>query len=137
MENSNELHPEIIPQAPEAATYATVGEPVTPKIPTPTPTAEPKKKLPLWIIVVGVILVIVIISLFFAAGQTSTSTVEPTPTPTATASATSSRVPSAIASQSAFIKFESDLDALTRGIQNTQIQNQQLLPPRLELPLGF
>lgn len=87
----------------------------------------------------GVIaLVIVSISVFFGAKQTAQVATTPTPTPSvATGSATNNGVLSAIATESAFLKFEVDLDTLTRATANTQIQNSQLLPPRIDLPLGF
>jgi hypothetical protein len=141
MEDTTVPHPPIMPQATEQAAYGSVGDHmVTPKIPTTPTPANPMKKSPIqpWMIIVGVILFIAIFSmLFFQANLTPTETTTQAPTPTATASAISNRTLTPLATQSAFIKFETDLDTLTRGVQNMQIQNQQLLPPRIDLPLGF
>lgn len=139
MDDTQLPHPPIMPQASEPPTYGPVGSVEPPVAPNPPPpVTTPKKfKLPPWAIIAGIVLILVIGSILFATSQTPTATVETTPTPTATASAISNRVLSPIATQSAFLKFETDLDTLTRGIQNTQIQNQQLLPPRIDLPLGF
>ncbi len=129
-----------MPPSETPATYGPVGENanVPPPPAPPAPTAPKKAKIPLWAFITGAVLLVLVVGVALLGGNNSgSSDLGPTPTPTATASATSSRVLSSIATQSAFLKFETDLDALTRGIQNTQIQNQQLLPPRLELPLGF
>lgn len=108
-------------------------------LPTQTPVEPPKQQrnVSVWIVAMGIVIVILTIIAWFARTRSQSPDTTVTPTPTATASATTNRVLSAIATQSAFIKFEADLTALTQGIQNTQIQNQQLLPPRLDLPLGF
>lgn len=139
MDNTTVPSPPIMPQASQAPTYGPVGGIVPSPAPTtPPPVAAPKKlKIPPWAIIAGIVLTLLIGSVLFATKQTESETVETTPTPTATASAISNRVLSPIATQSAFVKFESDLDTLTRGIQNTQIQNQALLPPRLDMSLGF
>lgn len=121
---------------PQAETPPTYG-PVTPI--ESGPTVAPKKpKIPLWAFISAGLFAVLLVALIVLGGDNASySDVEPTPTPGATVSATPTRVLSAIATQSAFTKFETDLDSLARGIQNTQTQNQQLLPPRLELPLGF
>jgi hypothetical protein len=142
MEYTTVPHPPIMPQSTEQAAYGSVGDHVvTPKIPTtpaPAPGATKKSPIQPWMVIAGIILFIGIFSLLFLqANQTSTTTTTQVPTPTATASAISNRTLTPLATQSAFIKFESDLDTLTRGVQNMQIQNQQLLPPRIDLPLGF
>jgi hypothetical protein len=129
-------HPQIIPQSTEPATYGHVAE-VTPKMPTPPAVPHKKFMLPKWAIgAIGVFLLLLVLMVATSSREGS-ATVTPTPTPTATASAVVNRTLSSFATESAFTKFEADLDALSKGIQNTQVQNQQLLPPRLELPLGF
>jgi hypothetical protein len=133
-------HPPIIPQAEVPPVYGPVDQP--PKIPTnPAPIphhVSPLSRIPKWAYIAGGVFVLLLIIMVATAGRGNTQVeTEPTPTPTATASAVSNRTLSPIASQAAFTKFEADLDALTRGLQNVQVQNQQLLPPRLDLPLGF
>ena len=134
-------HPPIMPPSETPPVYGPVREApdmpvaVAPRM-TP-PSTFKKLALPPWAIIVGVIAILVLGVILFAGRSTPASPVESTPTPTATPSASFNRVLSAIATESAFIKFEADLEALSRGIQNTQIQNQQLIPPRLYLPLGF
>ena len=53
----------------------------------------------------------------------------PTPTPI--------RIPSALATQSAFLALEQGVASLSAQITATQIQDQTLTPPVLDLPLGF
>jgi hypothetical protein len=135
-----EPHPPILPQAETPAVYGPVDQPPKwPTNPAPVPSSQsPLHTIPKWVwAAVGIFVFLMILLVATSQrGNTPTQT-GPTPTPTATASAVSNRVLTSIASQSAFTKFEADLDALNRGIQNTQVQNQQLLPPRLDLPLGF
>lgn len=114
-------------------------ESAEPAVSPENPTVPPKKRnfLP-WIIIGGVVILLFFISIFFGTRQSRQESQAPTPTPSiATGSAISNRVLSAIATESSFMKFEADLDALTRATANTQIQNSQLLPPRIDLPLGF
>lgn len=124
--------PAIIPQ--------TDSPPVETPIVMPTPPAEPPKQqrhISTWIVAMGIVIVILTTITWFARTRSQMIDSTVTPTPTATSSAMSNRMLAPIATESAFIKFEADLEALTQGIQNTQIQNQQLLPPRIDLPLGF
>ena len=123
-------NPPIVPQVETPATYGPV--------PEQTESIPPKKKIPrLALVSVSVLILSLVALVIFQKNNASQLSLSPTPTPVATISATPTRVLNAIATQSAFTKFETDVDALTRGIANTQTQNQQLLPPRLELPLGF
>lgn len=55
----------------------------------------------------------------------------PTPTPTPV------RLPSALASQSAFLKLEANVASLSGAIKNYVVDDPSLSPPVLELPLGF
>lgn len=137
----NPANPQILPQtpvvqAPPPANPMVPQQPVNPQTPPPAPH---KRSLIPWVILVVVLLTLLIGSRLFTAPKEEVQVkASPTPTPT-TAALTSStgRTLSPIASHSAFIEFEASLEELSRGIQNTQVQNQQLLPPRLDLPLGF
>jgi hypothetical protein len=136
-----EPHPPIIPPSQNPPVYGPVDQPPTfPQQPAtpPPPVAHKKPIIPLWAFVAGAIFIVLLVAMVAFNGTSGGATqITPSPTPTATASAVSNRVLTSIASESAFTKFEADLDALGKGIQNAQVQNQQLLPPRLELPLGF
>ncbi len=55
----------------------------------------------------------------------------PTPTPTPT------RLPSALATQSAFLKLETNVASLSSAINNYVVDDPSLSPPVLDLPLGF
>lgn len=135
--------PSIMPQATQPPTYGPVGKPNEPSELAPrvndSPVSEEGKKRRVALgIIIAVILILLAVGITLLKGnRTSFESIAPTPTPTATQSAVTNRLLNPVASQSAFIKFETDLDSLTRGMQNMHIQNQQLLPPRLELPLGF
>jgi hypothetical protein len=131
--------PPIMPQADIPQSHGPVIEPAAVQATAPPPLPVAHKKLPFMpiAIIVGVVIILVVGSMFFATPQQVQQTPTVTPTPTATASAVSNRTLTPIATESAFVAFEGKLDELTRGIQNTQVQNQQLLPPRIELPLGF
>jgi hypothetical protein len=133
-------HPPIMPQADTPVSHGPVTEPQAAQPTTPTPVATlVHKKLPFMpiAIILGVVAIIVVGFMVFTASEQVQQTPTVTPTPTATSSTVSNRTLTAIATESAFVSFEGKLDELTRGIQNTQVQNQQLLPPRIELPLGF
>ena len=47
------------------------------------------------------------------------------------------RQPSALASQSAFIKFDADVSSLLQNVQAYSVEDPSLSPPILDLPLGF
>lgn len=132
-------HPPIMPQTDTPVSYGPVTEPVATQSATPPPLPQTHKKIPFMpmVIILGVVAIIVVGSMVFTASEQVQQTPTVTPTPTATSSAVSNRTLTAVATESAFVSFEGKLDELTRGIQNTQVQNQQLLPPRIELPLGF
>ncbi len=111
----------------------------SPQAAAPPPVKKPvlTKKMIL-IAAVGVIIVVALFGSMFLVGQQSTNVpTAPTPTPVATQSADSTRPLSSIATESAFLEFEKASDDLVRGIQNAQIVNQAILPPTLDLPLGF
>lgn len=55
----------------------------------------------------------------------------PTPTPTPT------HLPSALATQSAFLKLQANVASLSGAIKNYVVDDPSLSPPVLELPLGF
>lgn len=137
----NTPQPPIMPPAETPPVYGPVRE--APDMPPPEPpgstlpTAAKKFHLPRWAPIAGVAFVLILGLVWFANRRAPAQVVAPTPTPTATQSAISNRALAPLATESAFLKFESDLEALSRGIQNTQVQNQQLVPPRLDLPLGF
>lgn len=127
--------PPILPQSPngmipEPAPAAAPGATVSPDT-----AARKRVVLIIAVIVIGVLGVMGVLMGGRAPGARVDE--QAVPTPTATQSAESTRPLSAIATQSAFLEFETAADELTRGIQNAPIQNQELLPPRLDLPLGF
>lgn len=123
--------PPIMPKAPEPVNYGPVGQaPVA----TPPPA---KKKFPLWIIIAAVIFTVLIVFIAFKRSANTPTSVAPQPTPTPTNIPQVERPLSAVATSAAFVEFETQLDVVTRGIQNAPIDNQSLLPPRLDLPLGF
>lgn len=112
--------------------------------PPPVPTAPPaeatapKPKLP-----PAVIAAIVVIGLgaFFVLLlgnlQTGRRPVAPTPTPTLIPTPTPERIPSALATQSAFLKSETAVASLSSSVKNYVIDDPSLSPPILDLPLGF
>jgi hypothetical protein len=131
--------PPILPQAATPPNYGTVHEPqVTPSaVQPPVPPSHPKKVPPL-LIVGAVLFVIIFGSLLFASQRKPAVTATPTPTPAvSTPTPTSTRALTSFATQSAFIQFESSVDAFPGIIQGAAIQDPTIVPPVLDLPLGF
>lgn len=122
--------PQIIAKTTEPVSYGPVG-------PSPAMPPQGKKKFPLWIIAISIVVLIVIILASLQRNVTQTPSTDSPGTPTPTLVPAVTRPLSAIATTSAFLEFEQQLDTVTRGIQNAPIDNQSLLPPRIDLPLGF
>lgn len=108
--------------------------PVAPPAPMPsTPRLTPEVIAAIVVVVIGALL---LLGLRFLAAQKprSPAVVEkplPTPTPTPV------RLPSALATQSAFLKLEANVASLSSSIKNYVVDDPSLSPPVLELPLGF
>lgn len=134
MQINTDTNPPILPQN----ATPPVTEQALPSTPLSAALVPQKKwKLVWWLVPIGIIV-------FLAAGsmlvRTTKKVIEQrttiTPTPTSAVYVVNREL-SNIATESAFLKFETDLASLTLGVRNVQIQNQQLLPPRMDLPLGF
>lgn len=124
--------PEIIPQASAPPNFGPVREA------TPQSPLIKKQTIPPFFILLGVCIVIVVGSILFASQQRINTKPAVTPTPTnVPLSPTSSMVLTPIATESAFINFEAEIDKLPSTIQGAALQDQTILPPVLDLPLGF
>ncbi len=129
--------PPILPQA-ERPIEQPPDVPVQPATPLVVHPSDRSKKRTFAILAVVVIMVIAVFgSMALTRQQSGGTQTTPTPTPVSTQSAESTRPLSSIATESAFLEFEKASDELVRGIQNAQILNQAILPPTLDLPLGF
>lgn len=126
--------PPILPQS-ESGLIPEPASPVT--APANQSSRKPTKRAIIIAAIVIILVISVVGALSLSGGSSSGPGNQLTPTPTASPSADSTRPLSAIATESAFLEFEKASDELVRGIQNAPIQNQELLPPRLDLPLGF
>ncbi len=103
---------------------------------TPEPAKPQIKPEIIAAIVVVVLGALFLIGVRFLSSQSSKPPVviekpAPTPTPTPT------RLPSALATQSAFLKLEANVASLSGAINNYVVDDPSLSPPVLELPLGF
>lgn len=124
--------PEILPQATNTANYGAVQETAVRTMPSA------KKGIPPLFIIAGVVAVIVIGSLLFASGKNQTTSADITPTPLApTPTNVSAQNVTPIATQSAFMQFETTINNLPGIIQGAALQDPSILPPVLDLPLGF
>jgi cytoskeletal protein RodZ len=123
--------PTILPQSEHPPTYG----PVRTKEAPPAPPRPSKK--PLLILIVAVV-VLIAGSLIIITKQTQSPS-EPvtTPTPTVAAVPTQTRELSAIATQSAFMEFQSSVEAMPAAVQNAVLDDQAMAPPVIALPLGF
>lgn len=126
--------PPIIPPASTPPDYG-VHAPVPVVAP---PVSHVKKKTPLLpVFAAGIAGIVFLMFLFIGRSKNNSTGIVPALTPTPTDVPVVSRPLSAMATTSAFLEFELQLDTVTRGIQNAPIDNQSLLPPRIDLPLGF
>lgn len=106
----------------------------------PGPSAPPEKKTakmskPVLIVfaVACAVMLIVVLSLLGkpAVKAPPPTPVLPRPTPTP------ERITSAVATQSAFLTLDSHVASLSAKLNNFILDDPQLTPPLLELPLGF
>ncbi|MBI3576881.1 hypothetical protein HY086_02505 [Candidatus Gottesmanbacteria bacterium] len=107
---------------------------VVPPIPeTPKPKIAPEIIAAAVVVVFGALL---LLGLRFLSNQSAKPPVvveKPAPTPTPTPV----RLPSALATQSAFLKLEGNVASLSASIKNYVVDDPSLSPPVLDLPLGF
>jgi hypothetical protein len=129
--------PEILPQASQPANYGVVQPPATaantPPVKKPfLPNIPP-------LVYIGVVLFAIVFgSLIFASQRKPNVTVAPTPTPgAATPTPTSTRALTTFATQSAFMQYETTINGLPGIIQGAALQDPTIVPPVLDLPLGF
>ena len=132
--------PEILPQSDNPPVAAPSEEKVSPpasplKLP-PMPELNLQKIAPVGVIVLIVLIILVAISAMRSNNQAAkTISVAPTPTPTPVPVVSHTLAP--YATKSAFLNFETAIDALPGTIQNAVLQDQTLTPPELDLSLGF
>jgi hypothetical protein len=128
--------PDILPPSNQPPNYGPVHTPVSQQAAPPHPIKN--RKIPPIFFIIGVLFVIIFGSLLFATQQNGGTQQGPTPTPI---SPTPTPVPirglTPYATESAFMKFESTIDALPGVIQGAAIQDPTIVPPVLDLPLGF
>lgn len=111
-----------------------IGANAVPPLPdSPKPPMKPEIVAAIVVVIVGALF---LIGIQLMASQTSKAPImiekaAPTPTPTPT------RLPSALATQSAFLKLETNVASLSGAINNYVVDDPSLSPPVLELPLGF
>ena len=125
-------------------------EPPTPAILPPTnappvygPVYSPGKtpkgnvSIPPKFLVIGILIIVIIGSILFAVSRQKPAPVVVAPTPTATPTPTPIRILSSFATQSAFLQFEQSVNALPATISGTNVSDQTLAPPSVDLSLGF
>lgn len=100
---------------------------------------KPRKNI---LIIIIVVVVIVLLILLAASVKTTTSepsgsTARTSSTPTPTGVAVSTRALTTFATESAFLKFETTAEGLPKLISGAVLQDPTILPPVLDLPLGF
>lgn len=133
METQQTPSPGILPQAAEPE--MTPEMPMQPTLPNP-PRNLSKTVLPI-VMVAIVVLIILLISTRGTAPAKSNPTATTSSSPTPSGVAASNRTLSPFATESAFMQFESSVDALPKVIQGAVLQDQTVLPPVIDLPLGF
>ena len=120
----DQLTPEVAPEMPTTQ--------------TPIPVQSPRKKniLPFVIFLIIIVVILGVSAKVKTATQTGTlPSTSVTPTPTGLPIST--RVLSPFATDSAFLQFEASVDAFPKIIQGAVLQDPTVLPPVLQLPLGF
>jgi hypothetical protein len=124
--------PAILPPSAEPPNYGPVRT-------APAAAVSPKSpvKIPPAAIIGGVLVVMIIGSILFATSRKPPVTIAPTPTPTNTPEPTPVRILSPFATQSAFLQFETAVTSLPDTIQGAAIDDPSIVPPVLDLPLGF
>lgn len=134
MEPQQTPDPPIMPQAPNAA-QPDQAAPTSGVPPVRTKAFPPKAGIA---VAVGIVLLIIIaVVIAGRSGGGGSLPAKTTPTPTPASVPVVHRILSAAASESAFLQFEGDLATIATAAAAVQVQNQQLLPPRIELELGF
>ncbi|OGG11405.1 hypothetical protein A2Z00_00550 [Candidatus Gottesmanbacteria bacterium RBG_13_45_10] len=130
--------PDILPESHNPPNYGPVFSP-PPSPPTANqPQAEsPKRTIPPWVVIICVIGFLIAGSTFFATSRRQQVVLPPSPTPTVTPTPTPIHPYSAIASQSAFMELDTAIASLSGAINAFNVQNPALVPPVLDLPLGF
>ncbi|HUD19867.1 MAG TPA: hypothetical protein VMR81_05480 [Patescibacteria group bacterium] len=125
--------PEIIPQSTNPEVSVPVEEQ---KTPPPAPNLNLKKWVPMASIILVILIIVIVLSTVSIKKQTP-KPVAATPTPTSTPVPSVNHTLAPYATQSAFLNFETAIDALPGTIQNAVLEDQTLTPPVLDLPLGF
>lgn len=127
--------PTILPPQNTSPVY---GVPVeSPPIERPSPIGMFKKFVPL-VAIFGILLIILVVSsLVVKQVAPPTPTIDTTPTPSRTTEIISSRALSYFATDSAFMKFDAAVEQLPKTIQGAVVQDPSVLPPMLDLSLGF
>lgn len=133
------LTPEILPPQETPEMYGPVDE--GQKAPAPVAKANPMdivKKFTPFIALFFILLIILVVSSMMAKPVPVTvPTHVLTPTPTAGSTVISTRSLSFFATESAFLQFDAIIEKLPRDIQGAVLQDPTVLPPVLDLPLGF
>ncbi len=137
MEEQSQSLPEALPQSatPEF-------KPEMPVQPQPQVSPVTARKPPIKILLAIVFIVIVtLVIVLMGSRRMTTGPIDPgitiSVTPTPTGVAISNRQLSPFATESAFMQFESSVESLPKIIQNAVLQDPTVLPPVLDLPLGF
>ena len=138
MTEQSELTPNILPPQETPEIHGPVSDPMRPLPESKPSIASLLKKFLPFIVIFCILLVILVVSnaatQTISTGQTEQSS---TPTPTTESRIYSSKTLSSFASQSAFMKFDAEVEALPNIIQGAVLQDASVLPPIIELPLGF
>lgn len=131
MEDIQTPEPQIVPPNPLV--------PDTAPAPTsvPPPVKKQSKFLAVFIGIAAFSFILAAVSLLFRQAGGAPISVDTTPTPTNPPTVTQFRRLTPFATESAFLKFETTIESLPGVIQGAAVQDTTILPPILELKLGF
>ncbi len=134
MDTPNQTQPVTQQPSPVPIEASAPGANVVPPMPAPSnPRIKPEIITAIVVILLGALFLIANRFLSFQNSKPPVVIEKPTPTPTPTPT----RLPSALATQSAFLKLEANGASLSASINNYVVDDPSLSPPVLELPLGF
>lgn len=109
-------------------------------VPTVSPQAHEKPKDTVSLVIIAVIVILMGILAVMGYNEWNSRkkiVAIPTPIPTVTPTPTPIRLPSLLATQSAFLSLDTHVASLSTAIRDYSVQDPSLSPPVLTLPLGF
>lgn len=111
--------------------------PSIPEAHVPPDDITKRNPLLIWSVATGVILAGIMLLYVFRSSIIPTKSPPPELVSTPLPSPTPIRNVSSIASQSAFMSLEQSVSSVSSAIANTNLDDPSLMPPSIDLPLGF